>query len=140
MPTVIPVTTPVHAFTVATAGVALTHVPPVVVFVSVDVVPVQTTNEPPMADGVATMVSYITAVQPDDTVYVTAAIPADRPSTLPPDTLATEVGEIDQVPPVGETTCVMVPPTYTLLGPDVPMLAPVSTVMGIVVKAELGNV
>jgi len=51
VPALTPVTTPVPATTVATAGLALLQLPPGEAFVNVVVEPTHTSNVPPMAAG-----------------------------------------------------------------------------------------
>jgi hypothetical protein len=67
--TVVPVdtvvTTPVFASIVATAGVALLHVPPLVVFVSVVFEPKHTAVVPPIADAVCCCVTVTVVVAVD---------------------------------------------------------------------------
>lgn len=66
-PAVIPDTTPVEAFTEATAGLEELHTPPGTAFVNVVLAPVQTDEAPDMADGVAlTVTSFVTMHPPTE--------------------------------------------------------------------------
>jgi hypothetical protein len=84
VPAAIGVTVPVAEPIIATPGVPLVHVPPVLVSVSVVAVPAQTANVPPIVFGRAFTVTVVTLIQPVDVcVNVINAVAADTPVTIP---------------------------------------------------------
>ena len=77
VPTLTPVTLP-DPFTVAWA-LELLHVPLILLSLSELVVPTQTTRFPQIAAVAGLMVNTKVREQPDGTVYVTVAVPVDKP-------------------------------------------------------------
>lgn len=70
--------TPLELPIVATAGLLLLHVPPVLVLVSVVQSPLHTLSEPPIAAGSVFTVTTAVAEHPE-TVYETVHVPAPEP-------------------------------------------------------------
>lgn len=109
------VTEPVPEPMLATAGVLLVQVPPVVVSVSVVSVPVHVVNVPPIAAGKGLTVMVVFLEQPVDAwVKVIIAVAADTPDTVPVagSTVATAVLEDAQVP--ATFVKIVEPPTHTV--------------------------
>ncbi len=107
---------------VATATLALLHVPPVVVLVSVVPVPIHVVSVPPIAAGSAFTVTTVVAVpaQPNPlvTVYVITVVPADTPVTTPvAPTVATPALLLLHVPPVVALARVVVPFEHIVVPP-----------------------
>ncbi len=124
-PVPIPVTTPEPEPMDAMDGVLLVHVPPVVVFERVVVVPVVNVVAPVMAAGDALMVMVAVLKHPVPSEYVTVAVPADMPVTTPVDeSIVAFEGLLQiQVPPGVTWLSVVVAPTHTL---NVPVIAAVA--------------
>ena len=119
VPTAAPYTLPVED-TVATEAALLVQVPPVVVFVSVVVVPVQITVEPVLTatTGVAiTVSSLLTELLPQllVKVYTSVTVSAVRPVSAPVEAfmVATEGFRLLQVPPLTALVSVVEPVTHT---------------------------
>ena len=108
VPAATPVTTPVAAFTVATDGVRLLQLPPVVpLLVKVAVDPTQTVAAPLTVPAMAAGFTVITLFELNVpqllvTVYLIVELPAATPVTTPVDafTVATDVLRLSQLPPV----------------------------------------
>lgn len=98
-----PVTMPVDEPTVASAGLLLLHVPPLVKSLNGVVAPTQTTLAPPIAAGVWLTVNGVVAVQPVPIVYVIVSVPADTPDTTPElgPIVAMVISLLVQEPPAG---------------------------------------
>jgi len=110
--------------TVAIVVAELVHVPPVVVLVHVWLEPIQIGVVPVMvwATG-AVMVTVFVAVfthPPTVTEYVIVDVPADTPVISPVEdpTVATEVAELDHVPPVVVLVQVWDEPIHTGVVPE----------------------
>ena len=126
------VTSPEFVLMVATVGLLLLHVPPLVVEVSVEVKPTQTVVVPEIvpATVAAVTVTVLVAValgQPliPATVYVMVAVPGAIPVTTPEEfTEAMEAAVLVQVPPLTVEVKVVVLPTQIDCVPErVPALA-----------------
>jgi hypothetical protein len=113
-----PVTTPVVAFTVATVGQAILHVPPVEGFVSVIVDPAHTEVGPTIGVAAETTVIVFVAAQPA-TVYLMVTVPGLTPPTMPvtAPTVAIVTSVLLQIPPVEELASGVVAPTHTVPAP-----------------------
>src|SRR5665647_2384158 len=74
-----PVTTPVPATTVATAGVALLHVPPAVASANVVVKPTHTFVVPVITAGKGLTVTVVVTKHPVGKVYDITEVPPDTP-------------------------------------------------------------
>jgi hypothetical protein len=104
VPAVTPVITPA-VLMVATDGVLLLHVPPVVVLLTVVVSPAHTCSVPVMAAGSGFTVTVAVRIQPVPSEYVIVAVaavvlPVSTPLTVPvASTVATAVLLLAQVPP-----------------------------------------
>jgi hypothetical protein len=113
VPAETPVTTPVASI-VATAGVALLHVPPAVASVRVVVDPMQTVSVPPIAAGKGLTVTVAVTRQPVGNVYDITDVPAVTPVTTPaPVIVATAGVALLHVPPAVASVKVVVDPTQT---------------------------
>jgi hypothetical protein len=122
------VTIPVFASIVATAGVALVHVPPLVVFVSVVFDPKQTAVVPPIADAVCccvtvTVVVAVDALHPPVAaiVYVITVVPVDTVVTIPvfASIVATAGVALLHVPPGVVLVSVVLDPKQTAVVPPI---------------------
>jgi hypothetical protein len=82
VPGIIPVTTPVALFTVATAVLLLLHVPPVMALVSVVVVPGHICVSPILVTRVFTVAIIVVNI-PGDVVYVMCVVPLAIPVSRP---------------------------------------------------------
>lgn len=107
------VTTP-DASTVATPGVLLLHVPPLVVLLNDTVVPTHIVVVPLIADGAADTVTTVVLVQLPAAVNVIVAVPDVIPATTPPDTVATLVLLLLHVPLPADELSVVVEPAHTV--------------------------
>ena len=141
-PAVTPVTTPVDAFTVATAVLLLLHVPPLIpVLVNGVDKPVQTDAAPLKVPAFATgfTVTAWVAVdvpQPFETVYFMVAMPEAMPETRPvtASTVATDVLLLDHVPPLFPLAVKLKDePTHTN---DPPLMVPAFNTGFTVIDAE----
>ena len=114
-----PVTTPVAGSTVATAGVALLHVPPAVASPNVVVDPTHTERVPVIAAGNGLTVTVAVREHPVGKVYDITEVPAETPVTTPVDelTVATAGVALLQVPPAVALLNVVVDPTQTDIVP-----------------------
>jgi hypothetical protein len=87
VPAVTPVTDPVAALTVATAGVALLHVPPAVVLVHIPELPIHKGDTPVMVWAIGAVIVTVFVVvltqPPTVTEYVITDVPAVTPVTDP---------------------------------------------------------
>jgi len=85
----------------ATEGLLLDHVPPVLAFVRLIDDPKQTLLEPLMAAGAGLIVTIVVAVQPPGNVYVIVAVPPEFPSKTPVvEPIDATIGlELPHVPP-----------------------------------------
>ena len=120
IPKLTPVTTPLVLFTVATPGVLLVHIPPVVLLPSAVVMPTHTFRLPVAGDGSAFTLTVDIRIQPVASVYVMRVVPAFRPVTTPPDVIeATDVLPLSHVPPTLLLFSVIVFPWHTIDGPVV---------------------
>jgi hypothetical protein len=125
VPLVMPVTTPVEAPMVATAGVVLDHTPPGVALLRVPGVPTHTIPLPVIGAGAGVAITVTTAVTaPDATLYVMVAVPAETPVTMPVDEpIDATDGVLDvQVPPGVASARVVVPVAQTV---NVPVIGAV---------------
>ena len=113
VPWAIPVTTPVVLPTVATDGVLLVHVPPIVVLVTVVVEPIHIGATPKIgAAGGTTVTISVTNVDPHVfvTIYEMTDVPVATPETIPLLlTVATPVLALLQAPPVVTSANVVEP-------------------------------
>lgn len=120
VPAVMPVTTP-DASIEPTAGALLLQVPPLTVLVRVTVRPVHTLVEPDMvpAVGEGFTVTGVSLMQPVGSAYVMFTVPVPAPVTTPLEepTVATDVLELVQVPPVGVLDRLVLLPTQVLAVP-----------------------
>ena len=134
-----PVTIPLLAPIVATAGVPLTHVPKAGEPVNVTDEPTQVMNGPVSTGNGLTVTNAITK-QPAGDVYVTVAMPPDMPVKTPvPEIVPTVSGLQLQEPPVGVAESVVLPPTHTTIVPVIgPGLGLTITVM--LTEQPVGNV
>jgi len=115
-----PVITP-PAVIVATAGVALLHVPPPVASLKVVVEPAHTVAVPVMAAGNGFTVTVAVTKQPVPRVYDMTDVPADTPVTTPPAVIVATAGvALLHVPPPVASFNVVVEPTHTF---NVPVIA-----------------
>jgi hypothetical protein len=115
---------------------ALLHVPPVVLFASVVLVPGHALVVPVMFAGVVLTVTTIVDLHPPLTVYVIVVVPAAIPVTTPVlrPTVATLVALLAYVPPDVELLMVVDEPVQTLAVPEsVP--AP-DVIVTVVVRAQ----
>ena len=147
VPAVTPVTTPVVAFTVATAVLEEVHVPPVVpLLANVEVPPIQMAGVPdkvPAETGAVTVTTKVDSAlgQPPVpvTVYLIVEVPAVTPVTTPvvAFTVATAVLEEVPVPPVVPLLeIVEVPPIQMACVPDkVPAFTGAVTVTTLVLES-----
>jgi hypothetical protein len=122
VPAAMPLTTPAASM-VATAGLLLLQAPPVLVVLSVVVVPTHVLSVPVMAAGSGLTVTILVSWQPPaPIVYVTSHVPADMPLTTPePKPMVAMPGQATlQVPPAGEPMAVVVDPAHTC---KVPVMA-----------------
>lgn len=133
LPEVTPNTTP-DAFIEATLVLLLLHVPPVTAFVSVVLLPVQTTELPEIVPAVTGLLTTTVCVanavpQLPETVYEISTVPVAKPVTLPVVlTVAIDVLLLLHVPPLTASVKVMLLPTQTTPGPEmVPADADVPT-------------
>ena len=117
-PTDAPVTTPVVPPTAAIALLALLHVPPLTLLLSVIVVPTHTLIEPVLlvfAGNAALTVTTAVLEQPDAFVYDIVALPAAYPYTVPPVlTVAVLRSLLVHVSPAGLDPSVVVLPTHNV--------------------------
>jgi len=117
-PTDAPVTTPVVPPTAAIALLALLHVPPLTLLLSVIVVPTHTLIEPVLlvfAGNAAFTVTTAVLEQPDAFVYDIVALPAAYPYTVPPVlTVAVLKSLLVHVSPAGLDPSVVVLPTHNV--------------------------
>jgi hypothetical protein len=99
----IPVTLPVVP-TVATLGVALTHVPPAGAELRAITPPTHIAELPVMTEGRLFTVILLVVLQPDGSVYVIAAIPPVTPVPEPDVESIVRTDDVPdvQIPPVGE--------------------------------------
>lgn len=113
----------------------LLHVPPERPSVSVVVLPWHTVSVPPMAGGVALMVSVAVLVQPDSEVYVITGLPDPDVVTMPvaEPTAATAGLLLTHVPPDGVAVSVVVTPAHIL---SVPLMAGAGFTVTVVVAAQ----
>lgn len=113
IPRAVPLLTPI----VATAGLPLLHVPPVVPLLSVDVLPWQRLVVPVMALIGLTVIIDV-AVQPAGVMYFINADPLEIPDTIPADDIvAIVVAPLLHVPPGVASLNVIVKPWQTDVGP-----------------------
>ena len=133
VPVATPVTIPLVEPMVATDGLLLVHVPPVVGSVRVVVAPTHTNGVPPIVPGAVLTVTTAVAVQMPPVVYVIVAVPAEIPVTVPePEPMVAMAGLLlVHMPPVTALVRVVVAPTQTCRVP--PMEAGVVTTVTIVV-------
>jgi len=115
VPDATPVTLPVAEPTIATPVLLLNHVPPDVVFASVDIDPSHTLNVPVIAAGLAFTVIVSFLEHPVARVYVILVVPVVTPVSIPEhDPIdATPVALLTQVPPAGVVETVVVKPVHT---------------------------
>jgi hypothetical protein len=109
-------------------------VPPVLVVLSVVVVPTQALSVPVIAAGSGLTVTTLVNWQPPaPIVYVTSHVPADIPLTTPePRPMVAIPGQATlHVPPAGEPTAVVVDPAHTC---NVPVMAVGSGLMSTTVE------
>ena len=125
VPALTPVTAPVEASMVATAGVAELQAPPVTEELSVEDPFAQIAVVPEMVPAeILVTVTVLVAVAsaqlpPPDTVYVIVAVPAPIPVTKPEASTVAIVEElVDQVPPVSLEVKVVVEPTQISWFPE----------------------
>lgn len=87
--------------TVATEVVLLLHMPPPVLVLSADVVPIQIPVAPDIGAGDTATVTVVVAAQPVERVYVIVTVPGDTPPITPvvSPAVAIEVFALVQVPP-----------------------------------------
>jgi hypothetical protein len=121
VPAEIPVTTPEVASIVATVGLALVHVPVLVVLVNVVVPPSHTVAVPAIAATVPTTVTVFVAVGVHPVLYRILTLPAATPVTIPvvKPTVALVGVPLDHVPPEVPSASVIVVPTHTIVGEPV---------------------
>jgi hypothetical protein len=99
----------------------LHHVPPAVALAKVAVDPEHTDVVPVIATGRAFTVTFFVMMQPEGTVYVIVALPADIPETMPVAELTAATAEAleDHVPPPIELLKAIVEPTHTEDDPEI---------------------
>ena len=104
---------------VASNGLLLLHVPPVVAEFKVVEVPGQIFVFPVMAAGTALTVMVLLTLQPPVSVYVIFKVFADTPDTTPEEalTVAAEILPLVQVPPNGVEVNAAVAPAQRLEAP-----------------------
>jgi hypothetical protein len=115
-----PVTTPPEEI-VALAVELLLHVPPAAEGVRVMVEPIHTADEPLIVSAVTVSGKVATALlQLLVTVYEMVTVPDKTPVTTPEElTDATVLFDVDQTPPIVESTSVMLEPTPTDEAPTI---------------------
>ncbi len=120
VPTDTGITAPVVLPIVATAGVALLHVPPEVELVSVEPLPIHEDNDPDIAAGSALTVNTAPVAHPFDKVYDIIEVPAETAATTPEELpiVATEAVALVQVPPEVVLVSVEPLPTHAANEPD----------------------
>lgn len=114
-----PVTMPVDAPTVATAGVSALHVPPGVAFANVVVNEVQRLVVPVIAAGMALTVSDRVVTQPAPRLYKMVTVPGAMPVIIPvaEPMVAVVIPLLLQLPPVEALPSVAAEPTQIADGP-----------------------
>ena len=115
-----PVTTPVVAFTVATAVLPLVHEPPVGLLPRVIVAPSATGVLPVIAPGSGFTVSTAVEIQPVPKVYVMVVVPPAMPVTKPVVVFIVPAAGLLllHVPPPALFVRVPLVPTHSTSGPD----------------------
>jgi hypothetical protein len=122
------VTTPLFASIVATAGVALLHVPPLVVLVKVVFEPKHIAVVPPIADAICcsvivTVIVAVDALHPPVAaiVYVITVVPVDTVVTTPlfASIVATAGVALLHVPPLVVLVSVVLDPKQTAVVPPI---------------------
>lgn len=123
MPAATPLTSPVVIFTVAMVVFPLVHAPPVVALLRIVVAPTHTLGVPNITPGTGLTVTVEVLRHPVESLYVTVAVPTERPE-IPP--------ENDIIGPVTKgAEDVHVPPVVALLSiPVVPVHSDVIPVIG----------
>jgi len=125
VPAVTPVTIPVEGPTVATTGVPLVQVPPVVVLVHVATEPIHIGVVPAIVCGIGaitvTVCEAVLTHPPTVTEYVITEVPADTPVTTPvmPSAVAIAGVPLVHVPPVVVLVHVAIDPTHIGVVPDI---------------------
>jgi hypothetical protein len=117
VPEATPVTSPVSEPTVAAEVLLLVQVPPLT-FVREIETPVQTLEDPDIAEGVEIMFTVVVVEHPVPKVYVIVAVPANTPVNTPVEVaiVATEVLLLVQVPPPASVNA-EVAPVQTVVAP-----------------------
>jgi hypothetical protein len=138
VPAVTPVTTPevlIDAFVLL-----LLHVPPVVVLVSVVVLPSQTVSVPVIVPGSALMVTVAAVIQPVPKAYVIAVVPEAMPATTPAASIDALAGILlVQVPPAVVLASEVVRPWHTVSVPVIAAGNALTVAVAVVIQPE-GNV
>lgn len=113
-----PVISPVLISAVAMVVLLLLHVPPVIVLLSVTIVPSQTVVVP-VIGAVGFTVTVVVAVQPAAVIYTIEVVPADTPVTIPDDMpiVATPASPELHVPPAGASLSAVILPWQTVVFP-----------------------
>jgi hypothetical protein len=120
-PKLLPKTSPVIGLTLATDGLRLVHMPPIMASLNVVVKPWHKLDAPIIVVGNALTVTAVDAKQPVDNMYTTVATPGLTPVTAPvsTSTVAIVVPLVLHVPPP-EPVNVVIWPTHTFAGAIAP--------------------
>ena len=131
-----PVITPVILSILATLGVLLLHVPPMVVSVSVVVVPWHMIKVPVIGVGSALTVMIFVTKQVEEKAYVIVVVPIPTPPTIPvtAPTVPTVGVLLVQVPPGTELVKVIVEPKHTVEGPEIVAGVGVTVTMAVMLQ------